>query len=283
MRKLKIPNIDFSDIYDDCTRRLHQPRKGNFVTIKPNVVVLKNSYVSNAKVQKLHTTPVDSGHSPLNSEDFKYLYTGKMLDKKGDARKHYDKLMLQSPNKVCPYCDFTPVNQLDHVLAKAHYSTMSITPENLVPVCGPCNFSKKDKILTVAKDLHLHPYFDDELKERWLHARVVPTIKSITFEYFVEKNDGWSDELNDRVETHFDTFDLKNRMEIIAGAEVSGLLDLVSLYKTSPKVLKAHLTKLSNDSCTFKLNFWKTAMFCALRDSDWFCNGGVMNIEPDKE
>lgn len=279
MRKLKVPDIDFSEIYDDCTKRLNPSRKGDFVTIKPNVVSLKNSYVSNAKAQQLHTTPVDSGYSPLSCEDFKYLYTGKMLDKKGDARKYYNKLMLQSPNKICPYCDFTPVSQLDHVLAKAHYSTMSITPENLVPVCGPCNFSKKDKILTEAKDLHLHPYFDVEQKERWLHAKLVPSTESIIFDYYIEKIDTLSEELNDRLKTHFFTFDLKNRMEIIAGAEVSGQLDLVSLYKTSPDILKAHLIKLASDSCTFKLNFWKTAMFCALRDSDWFCNGGVMNIK----
>jgi 5-methylcytosine-specific restriction endonuclease McrA len=44
---------------------------------------------------------------------------------------------------ICHWCKVNPATTADHLIPKAHGGTDEVW--NLVPACGPCNYSRKDK------------------------------------------------------------------------------------------------------------------------------------------
>lgn len=278
MRKINIPNIEFTKIFDDCISNVRVLRKTKFQTRKSGIVTFSEEYLLRAQAKNLHQCSVDTGYIDLTISDFIFLYKSKMVPANQPGRTHYEKLLLASPNQMCPYCDSSPVEELDHVLVKKYYSRFSIVPINLVPSCGWCNKKKKEKVISKKSDLHFHPYFDEEQDQRWLYARVIPDDKIILFEFFIQSVPGWDVDENKRIKTHFETFKLKEKFSVLAASTVLDDTQLPVLFDESPEALRKHIESVANQLLKHKVNFWKTAMFCALRDSDWFCKEGVLNV-----
>jgi 5-methylcytosine-specific restriction protein A len=63
------------------------------------------------------------------------------LSEEGSSREWREiraRILADSP--LCHHCGTAPADTVDHLISRAHGGTDA--PENLVPACGPCNYSR---------------------------------------------------------------------------------------------------------------------------------------------
>lgn len=86
--------------------------------------------------------------------------------------RRYRPNLYELAKKRCPICDssfaYSQVN-LDHVLPKSEYKSLSITPINIVPICNCCNMKKSSK----KGDKIFSPYFHEYDLTELLSARII--------------------------------------------------------------------------------------------------------------
>lgn len=115
------------------------------------------------------------------------LYTQKFENKDSVGRKYYN-IILSNTSK-CPICGYGPVCQLDHFIPKTMYPQLSITPNNLIPICGFCNHEKNDTFKFKYDEIPFHPYFE-EMPETWLECKINFNVGTIlNYELYCGKND----------------------------------------------------------------------------------------------
>jgi hypothetical protein len=202
-----------------------------------------------------------------------------MVPTSKSARKHYDQLLLSSPQRKCPYCGYGRATTLDHFLNKSHYPWLSIVPANLVPACKDCNHGKGKIRAESANDQTIHPYFESAQlsAEQWLFASVRETAPP-TVEYKAEPPASWDKALCRRVERHFTGFDLKARLAIEAATELGALRFIIKrLHAQAGRAAVAqHLAVVAFGEGELFKNSWKTALYQALAGSDWYIDGGYL-------
>jgi hypothetical protein len=210
----------------------------------------------------------------IDGNDLRKLYE-KGLVRRMDGRIKYDQLKARAPFGRCLLCGNGEVGALDHHLPKDSLPLYTICPENLVPACGTCNLAKGNRIGSSPGKRTLHPYYDRPgAAGRYLVAEVL----SQAVQFRIQPLPEWDDELRERVDHHFRTFDLANRYAQFA---ISPLIAYQWLHQSiwrqgGPKGLAAHLQEAAaQHALTHGLNMWDTALLYGLADSDWYLNGGV--------
>jgi hypothetical protein len=125
----------------------------------------------------------------------------------------------------------------------------------------------------------VHPYFDVVDDAIWLKARVVEVSPPIVT-FFADPPYVWDPIRRARVETHFETFGLATLYTTHAGAELVNvyvdLLDAEGLR--DPLILKSHFLETARKRRLPVRNSWQAALYRALADSDWFREGGWLEI-----
>lgn len=158
----------------------------------------------------------------LSKGDLKKLYYNYFSAEGKPAREIYNSIMSSS-KEFCPFCCGIGVTRtLDHYLPLARYPQYAIEPFNLVPSCRDCNMgSKKASVATSEGEQVLHSYLDNDryFDEQWLYARylVKPEGEENAVEYYVDPPAAWNIEYREKVQNHFDTFDLSLRFSKEAG------------------------------------------------------------------
>ena len=132
---------------------------------------------------------------------------------------HYDK--IKKLIKVCPYCGYGEICEIDHFLPKSIYPEFSVFYFNLVPSCHICNSKKSNK-----KNICIHPYFED-IKDidKMLLAEFKLEDESLVCYYHKQKN------IPAIVEKHIDTFDILNRYKERASIYMNNKIKIYSLFK----------------------------------------------------
>lgn len=132
---------------------------------------------------------------------------------------HYDKMKIRI--KVCPYCGFGEISEIDHFLPKSIYPEFSVFYFNLVPSCHICNSKKGNK-----KNICIHPYLED-IKDidKMLWAEFKLKNGSLIFYYHKQKNIPFI------VENHVDTFDILNRYKERASLYISNKIAYYKFFK----------------------------------------------------
>ena len=83
----------------------------------------------------------------------------------------------------------------------------------------------------------------------------------------------------ERVKRHFDVFKLARLFTSNAGNELGELrFHLVKNLGGDKTVIQLHLKEQAESCRNAYANSWRTAMFEALSDNDWFLNGGFKEI-----
>ncbi|WP_182344399.1 MULTISPECIES: hypothetical protein [Comamonas] len=161
---------------------------------------------------------------------------------------------------------------------------VAVTPINLVPACSACNKIKLDFQPIEAKDLILHPYYDDVPKDIWLKARVLDVDCKPVFEYFADPPSEWPTLWASRVRAHLDTLKLPTLYASHAAEElINNRQSLQDLHLAGgAAAVKAHCRDMQGSRQAAYLNSWQAACYGALVDSDWFCASGVLAIEASK-
>lgn len=286
MRNLAPPTLRAETIFEDCVSNIGSAAKAaNFRRAKHLIENAESDYLTAARNHLLFQLPVSlEGNDALlfgslSKRDVKGLYSDQMVPAKKAARHHYDKLVISSPQRRCPFCGFGRASTLDHFLNKADYPWLAIVPINLVPACKDCNQGKGASRALSAKDQILHPYFEgtEISADQWLFASVIQSTP-LSIDYRAEPPCKWDRSLRLRVERHFIDFDLKARFSFEAATELGPLrFTLKSLAAAAGRIgVNQHLTAVASGEHESFKNSWKTALYQALADSDWYIDGGYL-------
>jgi 5-methylcytosine-specific restriction endonuclease McrA len=285
MRALTIPTYDPKIVYQECINSIQKDCKlrARLNEVTDNIVDAAMDYEQKAKAKQLYSIPPNNCYNneiilgSVTKEELKNVYESRMVKGSKNARDIYDSLLSQSPLGKCPFCGFGQATTLDHYLPKAKYPQFSVLPFNLVPSCKDCNKGKSTAIATTAEDQSLHPYFDHQnfIDDQWLYARVIET-KPATIYFFVKAPEQWNDISKERVKAHFKAFKLDLRYPVEVAEQLACLRhSLIALYQLGGlNGIRKHLTNEAKSSGLLHRNSWQTAMFQALVESDWYCDGG---------
>ena len=281
MLKLKQPAYTYADMLTSCRTGI-TGNPGLLLKVNEAITELQTlaaSYSASALIGELYTiqplqnqdeeNPIVVGR--LKKSDFIKLYKNYVVEKKKPARNIYDALMTAANDK-CPFCGgIGRPRNLDHYLPKAHYPQFSILPFNLVPACRDCNMDGKgDAFARNEAEQIIHPYLDNSryYDEQWISARylVGKNDEPGVIEYFVSPPADWDDEHKQRVEKHFNDFDLSLRYSKEAGVRLVILLaqynSLLSLIEDK-NVAKDIIFQETIDNLSF-VNHWERVMCLAL-------------------
>lgn len=247
---------------------------------RDGILATMQTYQQHGQTSSLHTIqPDEITANTVTKSDMEYLYTGGLLRVAG-GRYIYDGIMGLAPNSRCPYCGHRRVRQLDHFLPKSKYPAFSVTPLNLVPSCSDCN---KDKLAGDASqlvDLPLHPYFDDVNQVCWLKSELIEGPTAV-FLFNVDQDCGLPDSDLQRLRNQFNKLSLDELYATEANDELAAIrLTLRSLFNAvGYEGVQEYLQDAADSAEFFQRNSWKTSMYRAAAQSQWFCQGGFDDPE----
>lgn len=284
MRALAPPTLDAVAVFQTCTNSIADSDLQNRLkAIEGDIEKAADEYRSRAATQQLYRIlPCTAKNSEfvakeVTKQELKNLYTDQMVPKTKMARHTYDSLIANAPYGKCPSCALGQATTLDHYLPKAKYPLTSTVPINLVPSCKDCNTTKSTQIATRQNEQSFHPYFDHEpfTADSWLYAEVIEG-SPLAVLFFVNPPTHWNQISGDRARAHFKSFNLAERYSQEATNELAGLKFSLPAYEESlaPSGIRRHLVIEKQKNETLHPNSWQTALYRALSESDWYCNGG---------
>jgi hypothetical protein len=280
MRTLTKPTLVPKTVYLTCISRVRNPQlRADLESVTDTIEADALYYENYSQSTDWHLINESDGvDNTISKGEMEKVYKNRMAKKKAPGRDYYDEIKESSPFNMCPLCGHRTVEQLDHYLPQSKFPSLVVLPINLVPSCEKCNKVKLDKVPGNAEEQTLHPYYDDVTAHQWLFAEVKKD--SPTLFFFVKDVALFDDELNKRINYHFKTLGLNTLYGTQTGAYISGIR-----YRLSDLHLKGGLDEvrdylLEEEVSRSKdhINSWQRAMFQALSDSEWFCDGGF-NVE----
>jgi 5-methylcytosine-specific restriction endonuclease McrA len=277
MRKLAKPSEHAEEVFLLCISRVQNSTlKTRLSNCKDLITEAAEEFDKKVTKGLLHTIHLESlVNGDLTAKELEDVYTLRMVGQGSPGRSLYDKLKLTPTYGICPLCSHRTVTTIDHYLPKAKYPRLSVVPVNLIPSCSDCNKLKLDAYPTCSEEESLHPYYDDLENEVWLKARVNQTTPpSIIFS--VDPPSTWSKLLSDRAKFHFKILSLNSLYAAQAAVELTNINHrLNSIYKISgAKSVRQYLLENAESRLNANKNSWQTAMYTAIANDNWFCNGG---------
>lgn len=286
MKIMQSPQMDYSDVIKACVESIERVElRDRLCKLTTDLINAGSDYMIKAgrselnEIIKFEGKDDDEVLKGVTKKELKSLYTDYMVPSYKPARAFYDTIKLSAELGICPFCGFGHVNTLDHFLPKSKFPLISILPINLVPCCADCNKGKTTRVAVRAEELSLHPYFNDRkcISEQWIFATVEHSFPAV-IKYFVNPPVHWDSVLAERVENHFNDFHLKSRFAVQAGNELASLIHELKIdYDISGSAgVKASLEKKAIASGMQERNSWKTAMYLALSQDEWFYTEGFL-------
>lgn len=281
MLKLPKPTLLTATVYADCISSTQSAlKKAKLSACAPLILQAETELDSKVTKGLVHTIARETMvNGNVTVSELKYVYTGQMVGHT-NGRIHYDKLILSAPHNLCPLCGHRDVDTLDHYLPKAKYPRLSIVPINLIPACTVCNKGKLMEYPSTPEEETLHPYYDDIEKVQWLKMHVLQT-NPVSVSFYVDRPTGWSQLLFDRVDGHFNSFELKKLYGTQAGRELAGMKrQLASIYgkRSNQSAVKKFLLETAKSKSEVYLNLWQPVLYRELAADSWFCSGGFQLI-----
>jgi hypothetical protein len=244
-----------------------------------HLISLANNYVELARLGRLHQiNPLARTGLTVGSSEMIDMYTSRFARKATPGRQYYDLILNSAARGRCPYCGIKPASTVDHLLPKSIYAQFAVTRENLVPACRDCNTRKVERLAQNAREVYLHPYFDDIGSVSWLELSLRAT-RPVGFSYAIDRSCGLEGDLLDRLEFEFLELQLAQEYAFRAGEELAETDEhLVNLRRRFGRAaLVEHLSELANSVQGRPASMWKYVLFQTLSQSGWFvdvyCDG----------
>lgn len=286
MRFIVAPINDPSIVFQTCINSISDLNlQTRLQLVTPAIVAAASDYEQKANTKQWYLIAPNSCKNDelalgaVTKDELKSVYTSHMVRRKKPAREIYDLLLSQAPLGKCPSCGFGHASTLDHYLPKTLYPQLSTLPINLIPACKDCNTGKRAVIATTAETQTLHPYFDHQffVNEQWLFAEVMQT-SPVTIRFFVRAPVHWDDISKSRVYAHFEDFGLASRYSVESSNELASLRDSLQFYQgwLGSEGVKLSLLNEAQSYLNQHKNSWQTAIYQALSESDWYCEGGFL-------
>lgn len=276
MRAVENPHQDARETYLLCVSRVRNAAlRAQLQAIAPDIERAALDLHDRAISSELHLFPRTQSVGPIAGTELVKTYDNRMAKKGSPGRDIYDHLKSLPEDDLCPFCDHRNVSTLDHILPKAHYPNLAVTPENLVGSCGECNKLKSDIVPIVVGDTIPHPYFDDISGHQWLFADVIESAPAAV-QFRTEVVDIWGNDLNARISKQFESLNLNQLFVSQAARELSDIRKNLQRHFDSSGApgVRSELEHQWQSRRANRLNSWQTATYEAFRNSDWFCEGG---------
>ncbi|WP_434157800.1 hypothetical protein [Stutzerimonas stutzeri] len=261
-------NIDSAEVFDACVSSINDAGlRARFVNSRSDILAEFRNYVRHAAVENLsllkfceHGKDWQIIINRLTKGHFKQLYTQFMVGHGSNGRVYYDKILNSVPLSMCPLCNLTHVDSVDHFASKSRYPIFSVFVDNLVPACMGCNKSKGSSLIS-KKNETLHPYFEQSIlnSEPWLYAQLNGTALPVA-KFFVNTPSHWSPELKRKILNHFQDLQLESRYAKRAASEIADLLS----YSGDLSSSASDFARIATVERANKKNFWKAALYEAL-------------------
>lgn len=277
MRQLTKPTDDAGDVFIECISIVRNPAlKKRLTEVKDLIVKASTELDKKVTKGKLHTIKQETViNGNVTSKELEDVYTIRMVPKGTPGRKIYDKIKIAAPLGICPLCGHREVKTIDHYLPKTKYPRLAVAPINLLPACTDCNDIKDVHHPTKSSEEFLHPYYDTIEGDLWLKARIDHNTPA-AIQFFVESPSDWDELLSERVKYHFDTLQLNGLYSVQAAVELINInFGLREIYTTKgASGVKKHLLKQAQTRKHANQNSWQSAMYSAMAEDEWFCDGG---------
>lgn len=280
MITLPRPNFHVEDIVNICVTTIDSAEfRLRLLAEVQALVDFESVYEGKGQLAQLFEFPEAQAIGAVSVGEMKWVYTNKLASVKGIGRSYYDALMLSAPFKICPLCNQRKVSTLDHYLSKSNHPAFAVTPLNLVPSCKDCNLDTRVRRAARSEDQTLHPYFDSVDDEIWLVASVIEGSPPVVI-FDVRAPAAWAALKYRMVESHFREFRLAALYSTHAGAEMVEIYyDLSASGRTpSANEVREYLAEKGENRRNRVMNSWQAAMYAGLADSDWYCNGGYVEV-----
>lgn len=278
MRPLPMPPFTTEEVFRKSISKVRDPLlKSRLEACVPEIVQDSDDFNVKATNAQLHLIQrKEKVNNDITQEEMKKVYDDRMVKKSGPGRNYYQDLRYPVGEDKCPFCGQLPASTLDHYLAKSDYPSLAVTPSNLVPACKDCNFIKNSIYPTRSEEEPLHPYFDNITDNQWLFAIVLKTTP-VTVKYYINPPGNSAKLLAERVVYHFELYNLGRLYSSEANGELSDLsFQMKQLLESSgPKAVQAHLHEIAESCFMNRKNSWKTALYQALSEDDWYCSYGA--------
>ena len=276
MYSLTAPNRNYLQDFDNVVARRSSQTKALLQSYRAQINQAYASYqVRSGNDRFLQPIPVTGEASNALKSNYAAL-------SKGNHQAHLRDTILGSARyDVCPYCNISPVDTLDHVLPRSMYPEFSILALNLVPACGLCNRKKGGTCFRSSGKNLMHPYFMIVPVDPILFAEVVVDNESVTWSFYLQNQGVMGDLAFSAIEATFSLLDLASRFH---GFSVGDIVDRMGHFKLmyesgGPARLREYLLQESVSARKSRgANYWKTAILRALGESDPFCHGGYRRL-----
>jgi hypothetical protein len=280
MIKIEKPNIDLDLLFNAVVGEVGNAiLRSRYNACLPEIQLAAQEFEDKITTGQIYTIiQGTSVNGDLSAVAFKNLYDQHMVAKEV-GRVYYDQILEAAPMGLCPLCGHREATALDHYLPKSLFPRLSVVPINLVPACKDCNTGKLVSYPINSEQETLHPYFDDIDLDLWLKMEVLHT-NPVSILFSVERPDGWTTLLLDRVVGHFDAFGLRRLYGVQAARELSGMKKQLTRVHDNGGGLsvKKHLQDAAESWVEVRLNSWKAAFYHGLSMDDWFCEIGFSLI-----
>lgn len=268
-------------VWDLCLQGIQKRNKSTadaLASAKTSAEVANRAYLeAAARGHFWHLRTTDFQCEGVTQAQTDWFYNTKLVGGNAKQRAVYNRLKAGAVDDLCPFCNHRDVYDLDHFLPKESFHLLAVNPWNLVPICKECNTNKKAHKADQATNELFHPYFDVP-SGRWLAAEVRSGVRP-TLRFIVIAPHGWSEIDIKRVKFQFDRLKLNRLYGAQTGAEIRVLAtSLLGIYRDGGPEgadrVRRKLRELADDRLPAGMNDWKMAMFSAMADSDWYCQGG---------
>lgn len=281
MRRMTSPSISAREVLLACAEVVQQDSlRIRLFGAADEVEAMETMYNKQGAMSRLDTIPsTETVGDWVDGSEMVTLYSGTLSRLDAPVRHIYDQLKAAARHGICPFCGQRVVRTLDHYLPKVTHPGLAVTPLNLLPSCGDCNWEKSTHVATTPVDLIFHPYFDDADDGDWLVATVEH--KSPPGLLFgVAHVAHWNEVKCKRMKKHFDTLGLAILYGSHAGSELENLRYNLQRLRTAagPDGVRDHLREQETGRRLAHRNSWQAAFYGALATSNWFCDVGVNQI-----
>lgn len=280
MRSLPKPVTHAVDVLEQCAVTITDVAfRGRLGLIADNVELAEEQYDQRGIMAELfRLAPTDGVNGLVSTDEMVWVYDNKLSKEGQAARRVYDAIRAAPRYGLCPLCGHRVVSTVDHYLSKTIHPVYAVTPLNLVPACADCNKLKQSRQPANASDQTLHPYFDIVDDRRWLRATLIESLRPAVV-FFADPTPNCGAVKCDRISLHFRTFGLATLYAANAGQELAGIRhELVTVGSAGAAAVRDHLEARAVSWRQIQQNSWQTAMYEALFVSDWFCQGGYLNL-----
>jgi hypothetical protein len=279
MWKVDRPSFSADETFRACISRIR--RSGlhrRLKSVEPVVAAAEKDYEQKASARALNlVAPSASVGGIVSKEEMIKVYDQRMAAKLGPGRVIYDQIKLLPRGDRCPFCGQRNVSTLDHILPKAHYPVLAVTPLNLVAACAECNKAKLSRIPKTAAEVMIHPYFDDITNEQWLVASLIQTIPC-AFVFDVSPPAAWDTLTESRVRQQFSLLGLSDLYSSEAATELANIRHNLQMHFQAggSTGVREELHRQWQSRRAYRLNSWQTAMYEAAASDSWFFSGGFL-------